>query len=56
MVYTDRIENKHKEISYNKIKRIEGTFFVTDGIEEEVHIPLHRIHLVKEEGKIIWKR
>jgi len=56
VIYTDRVEDKYKEIPYSKIKRIEGTFIVLDMLDEETYIPLHRIRGVKKQGLVVWKR
>jgi len=56
VVYTDRISDRYTEIPYLSIKRIEGSFMVIEGIDEEIFIPLHRIHGVKQKDKIIWNR
>jgi uncharacterized protein (UPF0248 family) len=54
--YFDRISKEIIEIPYLNIKRIEGTFLIVDRDNEEVHIPLHRIRVVKKRGAIVWKR
>ena len=54
--YEDRIENTIIEIPYSAIKKVEKNFIVIEKDLEEVDIPLHRIRVVKQKGKIIWKR
>lgn len=56
IVYKDRIENKYKEIDYDEIKKIEGTFMVLDREGEEVHIPLHRVKQVRKNEMVVWDR
>ena len=53
--YFDRILNKLIKISYNKIKRIEGSFMVLDN-EEESNVPLHRIKKVAKNKIVVWER
>lgn len=56
IVYEDRASKSNREIPYNHIKRIEGTFFIIDQHGEEINIPSHRIREVRKKGKVIWKR
>ncbi len=56
IVYKDRVDKSTREIPYNSIKRIEGTFFIINIHGEETNIPSHRIREVKKKGKTIWKR
>lgn len=53
--YLDRILNKLIEISYAKIKKIEGSFMVLDN-EDETNIPLHRIKKVMKNKVVVWER
>lgn len=52
--YKDLKENK--EIKFNEIKRIDGSFFVLEKEGEEVFIPLHRIKEVRRNGNLVWER
>lgn len=45
ILYLDRVLNKLIQISYTKIKKIEGSFMVLAN-EDETNIPLHRIKKV----------
>lgn len=56
IVYEDKVNKANREIPYNNIKRIEGTFFIIDSHGEEINIPAHRIREVRKKGKAIWKR
>ncbi|MBS3097632.1 DUF504 domain-containing protein [Candidatus Woesearchaeota archaeon] len=56
IVYKDRVEGKYKEMAYNDIKKIEGTFMVLDRGGEEVNIPLHRVKQVRKNWLVIWNR
>ena len=53
--YYDRILKKLIKISYNKIKRIEGSFMVLDN-EDESNVPLHRIKKVAKNKIVVWER
>ena len=53
--YFDRILKNLIEISYARIKRIEGSFMVLDNIEES-NIPLHRIKKVMKNEVVVWER
>lgn len=56
LFYIDRFTKKKKEIKYNNLKRIEGTFLVIEQDSEEIEIPMHRIKEARKEGKLIWSR
>ena len=53
--YFDRILKKLIEISYNKIKKIEGSFMVVDN-EDESNVPLHRIKKVTKDNVVVWEK
>lgn len=55
LYYLDRITNEYKEIKFNYIKEIEGSFIVLND-EDETHIPLHRFKIVKKNGLVVWRR
>ena len=56
IVFEDKVNKSNREVPYNNIKRIEGTFFIIDQHGEEINIPSHRIREVRKKGKAIWKR
>ncbi|MBD3318964.1 DUF504 domain-containing protein [Candidatus Woesearchaeota archaeon] len=45
-----------REIPYAALQDIEGSFMVVYVDGKTSHIPLHRIKMVKKNGKTIWKR
>jgi uncharacterized protein (UPF0248 family) len=48
--------NVLKSIKYTDIKEIEGSFMIVEVDIRDTYIPLHRIKIVKKNGKVIWKR
>jgi uncharacterized protein (UPF0248 family) len=54
--YEDRISKEIIEIKFTEIKKIEDNFMVLERDLEEVNIPLHRIRIVKKQGKVVWER
>ena len=53
--YHDRILNKLIQISFTKIKKLEGSFMLLNN-EEESNIPLHRIKKVMKNNFVVWER
>lgn len=51
------IDRFTKEITFFPLStvRIEGASMVVDG-PEPADIPLHRIRVVRKEGKVVWER
>jgi uncharacterized protein (UPF0248 family) len=56
LFYYDRIDNSKKQISYNEIKRREGSFLIIERDNDELNIPLHRIREVRKKGRLVWRR
>ncbi|RMD58364.1 DUF504 domain-containing protein [Candidatus Woesearchaeota archaeon] len=51
-----RDKGELKQIPFNSIKRIEGSFMAIDCNGREATIPLHRIRKITEGGKTVWQR
>lgn len=56
IVYLDRIVNKGIEIHYKDIIEHGKTFMLVNSKTGPTDIPLHRIKMIKQSGKIIWAR
>lgn len=56
IVYYDRVEDKNKEVKFDKIKEIENLFITVELDDKEISLPMHRIREVKKGDKIVWKR
>lgn len=54
--YYDEVAGHHKEIRHSKIKKIEHNFLVTEKNGEEFFIPIHRVHEISIEGRVVWRR
>lgn len=54
--YYDRVEGALKEAKFENIKEIDNLFIILEDEEGEIHIPLHRIKLIKKKQEIVWKR
>lgn len=48
--------NKLVKIAYTDIQKIDGSFMVLRIDGKETYVPLHRIKIVRKNGKIIWQR
>ena len=53
--YFDRLKKKILFIRFNEIKNIDGGFMVLNR-EKETYIPLHRIRVVRKNGRVVWRR
>ena len=56
IVYYDRVEDRNKEVKFDKITEIENLFIAVELDDKEISLPVHRIREVKKGSIIIWKR
>jgi len=54
--YYDETSKKLKVIHHKDIKKLEHNFIVIEEKGKEVFIPVHRVHKVTKNGKIMWKK
>lgn len=54
--YYDELLKMHKKITHAVIRKLEHTYLVIERKGEEVFIPVHRIHKIHSEGKVLWQK
>lgn len=54
--YYDELLKAHKKITHAVIRKLEHTYLVIERKGEELFIPVHRIHKIHSEGKVLWQK
>ncbi|MEM4263270.1 MAG: RNA repair domain-containing protein [Candidatus Woesearchaeota archaeon] len=54
--YYDSLMKAHKKIAHTIIKKLEHDYAVIEQKGEEFFIPIHRIHRIQKNGKILFER
>ncbi len=54
--YLDRLSNELKKFTFSQIKKIENEFLILKTDQGDIHLPLHRIKLIKKKGLNVWRR
>jgi uncharacterized protein (UPF0248 family) len=54
--YFDESSKKLKVIHHKNIKKMEHNFLVIEEKGKEVFIPVHRVHKITKNGKVMWKK
>lgn len=54
--YYDELLKAHKKITHAVIRKLEHMYMVVERKGEEFFIPIHRIHKIHSEGKILFQK
>lgn len=54
--YFDEASKMTRKIKRRDIKRLEHNFLILEEKGKEIFIPVHRVHKIMKNGRVIWKK